>query len=71
MKDFICPIDERIIIKIEDDFKPVANCTTDQPNSECKMIQKGCIGCRFDKEAIFNANGDLRKLFNLIPFAPR
>lgn len=69
MKKFTCPIDERIVINIEEDFlmhqivdgmiMPIANCQTLLPNSACKMIEKGCFGCRYDKEAIFKLNQQL------------
>ena len=66
MKKFVCPVDNRVVFEIEDDFKmtqiafgrvmSIANCETPLPNSACKMIAKGCIGCRFDKESILNTS---------------
>ena len=66
MKKFVCPVDNRVVVEIEDDFKmtqivfgmvmSIANCETPLPNSACKMIAKGCIGCRLDKESILNTN---------------
>lgn len=69
MKKFVCPVDARIVIEVEDDFKmtqivfgrviSIANCETPLPNSACKMIAKGCVGCNFNKEAILNTTAGL------------
>lgn len=72
MKKFICPIDDRIKISLPDEFPmtqviysngvgvefSIANCKTPLPNSACKMIYMGCIGCHFNKEEI------LKKMFH-------
>lgn len=54
MKKFICPIDSRIEIPIDDLVNDIPHCVTPLPNSECPYIQKGCFGCRTDKENFFN-----------------
>lgn len=66
MKKFVCPVDSRVVIEVEDDFKmtqiafgmvmSIANCETPLPNNACEMIKKGCTGCRFDKEDVLNTN---------------
>lgn len=77
MKEFICPIDNRIKISVPDEFPmtqviysngvgmefSIANCQTHLPNSACKMIKKGCIGCHFNKEQILNMFHELWIVF--------
>ena len=52
LKEFVCPIDDRVKIQVPEwaDYTP--HCTTTMPNAACKYIGFGCVGCRVDKEAI-------------------
>jgi len=68
MKEFICPIDKRIIILLPAEIQTswqivsppfvdsftdsIANCQTTRNNSDCQLIGFGCVGCRLDKEDI-------------------